>query len=102
MCVYAGLEIFHAFFPVTSSGYFMISDTLGSLLILLIIIIPIATLRYYELKISSFSIKNASLINTGIAGIFVFIMFYNFPVYMATAFICFIIFVISGKKWNIT
>jgi len=102
MSVYAGLEIFHAFLPVLSYGFFRISNILGSMLILLIIAIPIASLKYYELKISPFNFKYVSHVNLGIAGLFVLLLFYNSPLYMAAAFICFIIFVFSGKKWNIT
>lgn len=102
MCVYAALEIFHAILPVLSYGFFRISNLLGSVLILLVMAIPIVLLRYYELKISPFNFKYVSHINLGIVGLFVLFMFYSFPIYMAAAFICFIILVLNGKRWNIT
>ncbi len=102
MSVYAALEIFHALLPVLSYSFFRFSNMLGSVLILLIMTIPIALLRYYELKISPFNFKYVSHINLSIAALFVLLIFYSFPLHLAVALICFIIIVLSGKKWNIT
>jgi len=63
--------------------------------------IPIVLLRYYELKISPFNFRYVSHINLGIVAVFVLLMFYNFPIYLAVVLICFIIFVFNGKRWNI-
>lgn len=96
-----GLEIFHALFPIASYEYFSISHSLGSFIILLIMLIPVASLKFYELKIGTFEIKYASLINIIIAACFIGIMFMNNPFYMISGIALLIFFTSRRGKWNI-